>query len=194
MKQLFKYLSSFLVISSCLFGVNKVHAFEPFIGEIRYFAGNFAPRGWALCDGQLLQISQYSALFSILGTTYGGDGRTTFGLPDMRGRSAMHPGNGPDLTSRRLGQELGVEEVVLTTAQLPSHSHTLNASTDSGDNTTPVGDSLASERIFNSETPDAAMHPSSIGPSGQNAPIDNIQPSLVVNCIIALEGTYPSRS
>ena len=100
---------------------------DPFIAEIIMFGGNFAPRGWAFCDGQLLSISSNSALFSILGTTYGGDGRTTFGLPDLRGRVAMHPGSGPGLTQRRLGEKSGMETVTLTTNQIPSHNHTATA-------------------------------------------------------------------
>ena len=96
---------------------------SPFIGQIIMFGGNFAPRGWALCDGQLLPISQNSALFSILGTTYGGDGRTSFGLPELRGRVAMHPGNGPGLSSRRLGERSGVETVTLGATQVPAHGH-----------------------------------------------------------------------
>ncbi len=98
---------------------------DPFIGQINLFAGNFAPRGWAFCDGQLLPINQNEALFSLLGTMYGGDGRTTFALPDLRGRTPVHPGSGPGLTNRRLGERLGLEDYALTVGQLPSHTHVL---------------------------------------------------------------------
>jgi len=103
---------------------------EPFIAEIRIFAGDFAPRGWAFCDGQLLPVAQNTALFSLIGTTYGGDGRTTTALPNMQGRSPMHPGRGPGLTAKRLGQRGGVEAVTLSEAQIPSHSHTLVGSNE----------------------------------------------------------------
>lgn len=100
---------------------------EPFIAEIRIFAGNFAPRSWAFCDGQLLPVAQNTALFSLIGTTYGGDGRTTTALPNLQGRAPMHPGRGPGLTARRLGERIGTNDVTLTTNQLPPHSHTLNS-------------------------------------------------------------------
>ncbi len=114
---------------------------EPFIAEIRIFTGNFAPRGWAFCDGQLLQISQNPALFSLVGTTYGGDGRTTFGLPNLKGRAPMHPGNGPGLSSRRLGERGGVEEVTLAANQLGSHNHIVNATNSPATLFTPDGTS-----------------------------------------------------
>ena len=108
---------------------------EPFIAEIKIFAGNFAPRGYAFCDGQLLQIAQNTALFSLVGTTYGGDGRVTFGIPDLQGRAPMHPGNGPGLTSRRLGNRAGVERVILTEAQMAAHTHSVR-----GENSADTGD------------------------------------------------------
>jgi len=110
---------------------------EPFIAEIRIFAGNFAPRSWAFCNGQLLPVAQNTALFSLIGTTYGGDGRTTTALPNLEGRAPMHPGRGPGLTSRRLGQRTGVETVTLTEAQIPNHSHTVRARTGAGVAGTP---------------------------------------------------------
>jgi len=111
---------------------------EPFVGEIRMFAGNFAPRGWAFCDGQLLAVSQNDALFSLLGTIYGGDGRTTFGLPDMRGRTPLHAGQGPGLSNRRLGAKAGAENVTLTVNQLPSHRHDWQATTALASSQSPV--------------------------------------------------------
>lgn len=112
---------------------------DPFVGEIRMFAGNFAPRQWAFCNGQLMAISQNDALFSLLGTIYGGDGRSSFGIPDMRGRIPMHWGTGPGLTPRPIGQKMGVESVALTANQIPSHSHTMQASTDSVSSVNPTG-------------------------------------------------------
>lgn len=173
----------------------------PFIGEIIMFAGNFAPRGWALCDGQLLNISSYSALFSILGTTYGGDGRTTFGLPDLRGRVPMHAGTGAGLTARSLGAKGGTETTTLTSNQLPAHSHGLMGTDAGGSERSPVGNSLATHGStapplgpYAPVAPDQALHAGSVADTGGGAPVDNIPPFQCVNFIIALEGTYPSRS
>ncbi|MFD1161722.1 phage tail protein [Hwangdonia seohaensis] len=183
----------------CLSFSNSTHAqSDPFIGQISMFAGNFAPRGWALCDGQLLPISQYSALFSILGTTYGGDGETTFALPDLRGRVPMHAGNGPGLTSRQLGQKFGSETNTLTVNQMPSHSHTVNAVTDDGNQSVPTGNLPAGTKVLDKEYSNAAsnttMNANMINANGDNQPVNNIQPVLVINYIIALEGVYPSRN
>ncbi|MGY5352330.1 phage tail protein [Wenyingzhuangia sp. IMCC45533] len=196
---------------------------DPFIAEIVMFGGNFAPRGWAFCSGQLLAISQYSALFSILGTTYGGDGRTTFALPDLRGRVPMNHGTGPGLSTRKLGQRGGVERVTLTVNQMPSHSHsTIDNSTtdqhvllsrDAAVNVTPEpGDVPAKAAVKPAlGTGDDVM---SFGPptnlvQGQtlsgNAGLTilnnggsqyhtNVQPFLAVSYIIAMQGVYPSRS
>lgn len=171
---------------------------EPFIGQVMLFGGNFAPRGWATCDGQLLAIASYSALFSILGTTYGGDGRTTFGLPDLRGRVPVHPGHGPGLSSRALGQRFGGESVQLTEAQMPSHSHGVRCLSTQGSTGTPSGNYLGGDRSgaddLYAPSQDAAMNAGMIAPSGSSAPHDNMQPSLCVNYIIALQGIFPSRS
>lgn len=170
---------------------------EPFVGEIRMFAGTFAPRGWALCDGQLLAISSNDALFSLLGTIYGGDGRTTFGLPDLRGRLPIHAGSGPGLSPRRLGATLGVESVTLGLAQLPSHGHVPQASTAAGTQSSPAGAVLASApgvRIYRPTPPVAAMHASAITSSGGNGSHNNVMPFQCLNFIIALVGIYPSRT
>ena len=176
----------------------KTYAQEGFIGEIRMFGGNFAPRTWALCDGQLLPISQNPALFSILGTTYGGDGRTTFGLPDLRGRVPMHPGNGPGLSSRRLGEKGGSETNTLTVAQMPSHNHTVNAVKVDGNTNDPSGAYPANTKLldkeYSTETKDTAMNPAMINNTGGNQSINNIQPYNNVNFIICLQGVFPSRS
>lgn len=176
---------------------------EPFIGQIIMFGGNFAPRNWAFCDGQLLAISSHSSLFSILGTTYGGDGRTTFALPDLRGRVSIHPGNGPGLTEYRLGQRGGQEDVTLTAQQMPSHNHSpkLHGEETVADNGDPAGRMLAlTPNNFTYGAPVAAdnrpMASESITSSnvGGNMSHTNIQPYECVNYIIALQGVYPSRS
>jgi len=169
---------------------------EPFVGEIRMFAGNFAPRGWALCDGQLLAVSQNDALFSLLGTIYGGDGRTTFGLPDMRGRIPVHAGTGPGLSPRRLGAKFGAESVTLTVNQMPSHSHPLQVTTDNGPDANPAGNALAGSTLLEAyadETPVENMANSSVTHVGGSRSHTNLMPFLCINFIIALFGIYPSR-
>ncbi|CAM2007924.1 phage tail protein [Acanthopleuribacter pedis] len=169
---------------------------EPFIAEIRIFAGNFAPRSWAFCDGQLLPVSQNTALFSLIGTTYGGDGRSTTALPDLQGRVPMHPGRGPGLTSRRLGQRGGVEMVSLTEAQMPNHTHPMSGTRDRGDFTTPAsGRSLARAQIYgNASNTHVTMASQSLPSAGGSQPHNNLQPFIAMNFIIALQGLYPSRS
>jgi len=159
---------------------------EPFIGQIIMFAGNFAPRGWAFCDGQLIPITQNTALFSILGTTYGGDGRTTFALPDLRGRVAMHAGSGPGLSSRRLGEKGGAENVKLTEAEMPSHSHlVLSSSTADPSNTGAFATGAANTSGSAPALP--------VTHTGGSLPHNNVQPFGCVNFIIALYGVFPSR-
>ena len=170
---------------------------EPFIAEIRIFAGNFAPRGWAFCNGQLLPIAQNTALFSLIGTTYGGDGRTTTALPNLKGRAPMHPGRGPGLTAKRLGQRGGVEMVTLTEAQLPSHSHTAVASGAAADSNAPAGHYMGAPAGRGSSLYAAANNLgtfSSLDNAGGGQPHNNVQPFLAINFIIALVGLYPSRS
>lgn len=180
---------------------------DPFLGQIILFAGNFAPRGWGFCEGQLLAISQYQALFSILGTTYGGDGRTTFALPDLRGRAAVHHGSGPGLSTYALGQRTGQENVTLTAAQLPAHTHPaqMMAGTGDGSTNTADGNALAhagrggadTPNIYNSNAPTIPMHTDTVSVgnnTGGGQAINNIQPVLALNYIIALQGTFPSRS
>lgn len=169
---------------------------EPFVGEIRMFAGNFAPRGWALCDGQLLAVSQNDALFSLLGTIYGGDGRTTFGLPDLRGRIPIHAGAGPGLSERRLGGKGGAEAVTLTIDQLPSHTHPLHAAQSTADNRQPLGNApAASTGQVYSEIFDAQqMHATALTGTGGSGSHPNVMPFLCVHFIIALFGIFPSRN
>ncbi|MEM7497423.1 MAG: tail fiber protein [Pseudomonadota bacterium] len=175
---------------------------EPFIAEIRIFAGNFAPRGWAFCDGQLLPISQNTALFSLIGTTYGGDGRSTTALPDLQGRAPMHPGRGPGLTARRLGQRSGAESVTLSEAEMPSHVHDMEAVPRSqftvGNSLDPVDNLPASPQSGNAYAPGsaapAAMADDFLSFEGGSEPHGNMQPFIALNFIIALVGLYPSRS
>ena len=171
---------------------------EPFIAEIRIFAGNFAPRGWAFCDGQLLPVSQNTALFSLIGTTCGGDGRTTTALPNLQGRAPMHPGRGPGLTSRRLGQSGGVETVTLSEAQIPSHNHPLMASVEDADDDEPGSNrSLATTvgtAIYSTNQNPVSMANEALPATGGSQSHNNMQPYLAINFIIALIGLYPSRS
>lgn len=170
---------------------------EPFVGEIRMFAGNFAPRGWAFCDGQLLATSQNDALFSLLGTIYGGDGNTTFGLPDMRGRVPVHAGTGPGLSSRRLGQKLGTENETLSVQQIPGHSHQLRASGNIASRTSPQNNLLGKSTnadLYTGDTPDGMMAGTAVNNTGGSQSHSNMQPYLCLNFIISLIGIYPSRS
>lgn len=167
---------------------------EPFVGEVRMFAGNFAPRGWAFCDGQLLAVSQNDALFSLLGTIYGGDGETTFGLPDLRGRLPIHAGTGPGLSSRRLGAKAGAENETLTVNQIPSHTHSLKSSNSVGN--TKNGPQIAAgnmARIYKNTSPNTNLNSETIADTGGSRSHANLMPFLCVHFIIALFGIYPSR-
>jgi microcystin-dependent protein len=170
---------------------------EPFVGEIRMFAGNFAPVGWAFCDGQLLAVSQNDALFSLLGTIYGGDGRTTFGLPDLRGRIPIHAGSGPGLSPRTLGAKAGAERVTVTVDQLPAHNHaSLHASPDLANAANPIGNLPARSTavdVYVNEAPSVDLASGSVGTTGGSQSHGNLQPFLCVNFIVALFGIYPSR-
>lgn len=169
---------------------------EPYVGEIRMIAGNFAPRGWAYCDGQLLAISQNDALFGLLGTIYGGDGRTTFGLPDLRGRLPVHAGSGPGLSPRRLGSKGGAEDVTLTVNQLPSHTHTFHANTAAANTPESQGKVLAARGatpLFSKNAAGAGMAASMIGNTGGAGSHNNMMPAQCVHFIIALFGVFPSR-
>ncbi len=168
---------------------------EPFIGQIMMFGGNFAPRGWAKCDGSLLSISQNQALFSILGTTYGGDGRTNFALPDLRGRAPIHAGAGPGLSNRNLGQKDGQEAEKLTTTQLPAHSHTASCSNAEGTGRSPKNNVIAgSSALPFAASGTDAMSSAFIQNTGSGAAHNNMQPYLTINFVIALVGIFPSRN
>ncbi|KIG17597.1 Microcystin dependent protein [Enhygromyxa salina] len=170
---------------------------EPFIGMIVQFGGNFAPRGWALCNGQILSIAQHTALFSILGTTYGGDGRTSFALPDLRGRVAIHEGAGPGLTLRKLGETGGHETVTLTVNQMPAHNHPVLADKTLATTGDPVGNAFGhtgDTSIYEAGPPNQVMDADTIGNRGGGQPVDVMPPFLAINFIIALEGIFPSRN
>ena len=172
---------------------------EPFVGEIMLFAGNFAPQGWAFCDGQLLPIGPNQGLFSLLGTYYGGDGQTTFALPDLRGRVPMHTGSGPGpgLSPRSLGESGGAENVTLNAAQMPGHTHALQVDSANGTTASPGGALLARDPAG---TPaygvnaSAALSPQAIASAGGGQAHQNMPPFLAINYCIAIQGIYPTRS
>jgi len=164
---------------------------QPYVGEIRMFAGNFAPAGWMFCDGQLLPISQYETLFNLIGTTYGGDGQSTFQLPDLRSRVPLH--QGPGFT---IGQQAGSETVTLNIQQLPTHTHTANCSAVPGNQTDPGGSFWAystKELQYSSAAPGGTMNPNDVSSVGGSQPHDNIQPYLAISFIISLFGIFPSQ-
>jgi microcystin-dependent protein len=161
----------------------------PYVGEIRMFAGNFAPAGWALCQGQILAISENDVLFTLIGTTYGGDGQTTFALPDLQSRVPVHVG--PGFVQ---GQTAGVESVTLTTSQIPAHSHVPLCNSGAGTNASPQNDVWAAldSNIYSDVAPSVIMAPSALGSTGGSQPHDNMVPFLVINFIISLFGVFPS--
>lgn len=171
---------------------------DPFVAEIRIFPFNFAPKGWAFCNGQLLPISQNTALFSLLGTTYGGDGKSTFSLPDMQGNAPMHPGQGPGLSQHFLGEAGGTETVTLLESEMPTHSHSLMASVQEAGSRLPANETFASGvgGIAQYAAPGALtpLSPSAVTPSGGSAPHNNMQPYLTLNFNIALQGVFPPRT
>jgi microcystin-dependent protein len=170
---------------------------SPFIGEIRMFGGNFAPQGWAFCDGALMAIDQNTALFQLIGTTYGGDGQTTFALPDLQGRVPIHAGTGPGLSTYNLADRGGVEQVTLTTQQIPSHGHAALASMNAGTQGPPTGGVLAASTavaLYNSNAPNNQMHAGTVSQAGGSQPHDNFQPYLCVNFILSLFGIFPSQT
>jgi microcystin-dependent protein len=171
---------------------------DPFVAEIRIFPFNFAPKGWAWCDGQLLPLSQNTALFSLLGTTYGGNGKSNFALPDLQGRAPMHPGQGPGLSLHDLGETGGSETVTLLESEIPSHSHTLRGNNTIGDSPVPAGNTLArfSGNVYQQNVSSnlVAMAPEALAPAGGDQPHNNMQPYLTFYFCIALQGVFPPRT
>jgi microcystin-dependent protein len=170
---------------------------DPFVAEIRIFPFNFAPKGWAFCDGQILPLSQNTALFSLLGTTYGGDGKSNFALPNMQGNAPMHPGQGPGLSLHDLGETGGSDTVSLLESEIPSHAHTLRGNNTLGDSPGPAGHALARyANAYQQNTTQnlVVMAPESLPPAGGDQPHNNLQPYLTLNFCIALQGVYPPRT
>jgi microcystin-dependent protein len=175
---------------------------DQYLGEVRMFAGNFAPVGWAMCQGQLLSISQNAALFSLLGTNFGGNGTSTFGLPNFQGSAPMHQGAGPGLTPRVVGEVGGEQTVTLLQTEMPAHNHPVNADTASGTQASPIGgvwaEAKKGKNAANHYVPSSAsnvpMSPNALTAAGGNEPHNNLQPYLTVTFIIAMVGIYPTRS
>lgn len=169
---------------------------NPYLGEIRIFAGNFAPLGWAFCNGQLLSIAQNDALFALIGTTYGGDGQQTFALPNLQSRVPVHQGQGPGLSPRTIGQMAGEESVTLTVPQMPAHSHAAQADANAGTLTSPAGNVWAGANASQFAPPASAnttLAPGALGNTGGSQPHDNMAPFLTVNFIISLVGIFPTQ-
>lgn len=171
---------------------------DPFVAEIRIFAGNFAPKGWAMCNGQLLPISQNTALFSLLGTTYGGDGKSTFALPNLQGGVPIHHGQGSGLSDRFLGESGGAETVTLLTSEMPVHNHQLRAAADVGTRQVPASDAAlaaidAGRPAAYAASANAYLEVSALGVAGSSFPHNNRSPYLCLNFIIAMQGVYPPR-
>jgi microcystin-dependent protein len=171
---------------------------DPFVAEIRIFPFNFAPKGWAFCDGQILPLSQNTALFSLLGTTYGGDGKSNFALPDMQGNAPMHPGQGPGLSLHDLGETGGSDTVSLLESEIPSHAHALMGSNQPGEDPQAVGEALARSVGANlyqaSNAGLVTMSDNILAPAGGDQPHNNMQPYLTFYFCIALQGVYPPRT
>lgn len=171
---------------------------DPFVAEIRIFPFNFAPKGWAFCDGQILPLSQNTALFSLLGTTYGGDGKSNFALPNMQGNAPMHPGQGPGLSLHDLGETGGSETVSLLESEIPSHSHVASGSAQDGTDQSPVSELFANGIgvgfLAPANNPLTQMSPNMLAPVGGDQPHNNMQPYLTLNFCIALQGVYPPRT
>jgi microcystin-dependent protein len=173
---------------------------EPFVGEIRMFGGNFAPAGWAFCQGQLMPIAENDTLFTLIGTTYGGDGQQTFGLPDLQGRIPVHAGTGNDGITYQIGEKGGVESVTLTTSQIPAHTHVPIATTDAGTLSSPANATWAAagtgEQLYSTppNPPASAMNAQGILPTGGSQPHENIAPYLAISFIISLFGVFPSQT
>ena len=171
---------------------------QPFVGEIRMFGGNFAPAGWAFCNGATMPISENDVLFTLIGTTYGGDGEETFQLPDLQGRASLHSGTGSSGTTYTIGEKAGVESVTLSTQQMPIHTHPMTASLNPGTAANAAGNIICSSPSLNlyieGEGPDAVMNSGVVGPVGGSQPHENMQPYLCISFIISLFGVFPTQN
>jgi microcystin-dependent protein len=193
MKKLLFLVAFFSVFSS--FGMQQAQAqVNPYLGEVRWVGYNFCPRGWTAAEGQLLSISSNTALFSLFGTYYGGDGRTTFGLPDLRGRTAVGDGSGPGLSPKTEGQRGGSETETLNITQIPSHNHTISGVSEGASSSTPTGNYLAKSGNYRASGTTATLHSSTVGNTGGTQSHNNMSPYLVSKACVAVVGTYPSRS
>lgn len=193
------YVLAFIVVSFSFSSLLKAQ--EPFVGQIMFVPYNFAPYGWHECDGSLLPISEYEVLFALIGTTYGGDGQSTFAVPNAKGKVIIDDGQGPGLSSYVLGQSAGVESVTLTTNQLPNHSHSVLASAADGNQNSPTNGIPANTKTLDKEysnssdgTSKVVMKPSMLSPVGGNQPHDNMMPTLSMKCVISLYGIFPSQN
>lgn len=170
----------------------------PYVGEIRMFAGNFAPNGWMFCEGQTMPIAENEVLFQLIGTTYGGDGQETFNLPNLASRVPIHMGTGPDGTTYQLGEMAGTEQETLTVQQIPNHTHPLTVSTNVAQDTQPtnkvLGQTGGGALIYTEDTNDTPLAPNAVGPAGGSQPHENTQPFLCINFIISLFGVFPSQT
>lgn len=170
---------------------------QPYVGEIRMFAGNFAPNGWMFCEGQTLPIAENEVLFQLIGTTYGGDGQETFNLPNLASRVPIHMGTAPDGTTYQLGEMAGTEQETLTIQQIPNHTHALTASQNVSNQSSPANALLAQSTVadmYAGEAPDAQLAANAVAPVGGSQPHENTQPFLVINFIISLFGIFPSQT
>jgi microcystin-dependent protein len=172
---------------------------EPYVGEIRPFAGNFAPVGWALCDGSLLDIGNNQVLFTLIGTTYGGNGQTTFGLPDLRGRALIHQGSGAGLSTYAIGQQIGVENVTVSVSQMAGHTHAFNGTASEATSPTPstsvfLASAPAGFPIYDGTATPIALSPKAVSSTGGSQPHNNRQPFLAITYIISLFGLFPNQS
>jgi microcystin-dependent protein len=170
---------------------------QPYVGEIRLFAGSFPPNGWMFCDGQPIAIAENETLFQLIGTTYGGDGEETFNLPDLRGRVPIHQGTGYDGITYTMGEPAGVESVTLTVQQIPAHNHTLVVSGDVASSANPANQVLGASRpmrLYQETTPYEHLNAGSVSPAGGSQPHDNFQPYLCINFIISMSGIFPNPS
>lgn len=195
-----KNIKIIIVLFVLSFFNQKGYSQEPYIAQIKIFAGNFAPAGWMFCDGSLLPISENEALFSLLGTTYGGDGQSTFALPDFRGRIVTGANNstGPGLSTVQLGQMYGTETNTMTINQMPAHNHAIYCVSSAGNQNVPTANLFANAGVLDKEfanaAPNTTMNPAMVSPTGGNQPFNNMQPTLGLNYIISLYGIYPAQN